>query len=77
MRRGSLVSLAPSGEPPALLPTFRLACEYRPAWLDVYGRALAAAGFRGGPVPPRGRYRRYLGDFTELGKGEILSWTGD
>jgi formylmethanofuran dehydrogenase subunit C len=60
---------------PRLLPTFKLDCEYRPTWLGLYLRHLHDAGF---PVPALSRvglYRRYSGDLTELGKGEILLWT--
>jgi hypothetical protein len=41
-------------------------------YLQVYLRALAQSGF---PVPQecfQASYRRYLGDFLEMGKGEIL-----
>jgi formylmethanofuran dehydrogenase subunit C len=74
MKRGTIVTYGSAGDP-ALLPTFRFDCEYRPTWLRLYLRRLAALGFA---VPDDGRdgvYRRYSGDFTELGKGEILVWT--
>lgn len=75
MKRGTLVAVAGNGRGPRLLPTFRFDCEYRPPWLPLYARRLAALGF---PVPEglhRTPCRRYSGDFTELGKGEILVWT--
>jgi formylmethanofuran dehydrogenase subunit C len=75
MKRGSLVMVARDGHAPRLLPTFRFACEYRPPWLPLYARRLRALGF---PVPEGlggTPCRRYSGDFTELGKGEILVWT--
>jgi formylmethanofuran dehydrogenase subunit C len=75
MKRGTLVAAAREGSAPRLLPTFRFDCEYRPPWLPLYARYLETAGF---PVPAglRGApCRRYSGDFTELGKGEILVWT--
>ncbi len=75
MKRGTIVAYE-SGEAscPSLLPTFKLSCDYRPVWLRLALRTLGAGGF---PVPEAsltGVYRRYSGDFTELGKGEILVW---
>lgn len=71
MKRGSIISLAPLGR----LPTFRRACAYRPDYLRVLVRRLerdfdigVGARFRDG------LYERYSGDFTELGRGEILIW---
>jgi formylmethanofuran dehydrogenase subunit C len=75
MKRGTLVTVARDGCLPRLLPTFRFDCEYRPPWLPLYARRLDALGF---PLPPElamTACRRYSGDFTELGKGEILVWT--
>jgi formylmethanofuran dehydrogenase subunit C len=71
MRRGT-IGLFGSAAPPDVLPTFRLAATYRPVFLQLYFRELSRKGF---PVPLeclQSRYRRYLGDFLELGKGEIL-----
>ncbi len=71
MRRGTL-GLFASASPPDMLPTFRHACTYRPVYLQLYLRALKRWGF---PVPDAcftARYHRYLGDFLEYGKGEIL-----
>ncbi len=70
MKRGTLVF---AGEPPTLLPTFRLACVYEPLFLTLYLRQLRAWNY---PVPERcftSRWRRYSGDFVALGKGEILT----
>lgn len=75
MKRGTLVAAARDGDGPRLLPTFRFDCVYRPPWLPLYARRLRALGF---PVPEGlagTPCRRYSGDFTELGKGEILVWT--
>jgi formylmethanofuran dehydrogenase subunit C len=75
MKRGTVVTYQGGREPPRLLPTFRYDCDYRPAWIALYLRELAGQGFE---LPERargGRYRRYSGDFTETGKGEILVWT--
>jgi formylmethanofuran dehydrogenase subunit C len=71
MKRGTLAAFGPS---PELLPTFRYDCTYRPAFMDLYLRRLAAHGFvvrAGGPV------RRYRGDLVALGMGEILISTGN
>lgn len=71
MRRGT-IGLFGETSPPDMLPTFRLACTYRPVYLRLYFRELVRSGF---PVPEecfRSSYRRYLGDFLEMGKGEIL-----
>jgi formylmethanofuran dehydrogenase subunit C len=49
-----------------------MACSYRPVFLQLYLRRLRDAGM---PVPDEcfmATYRRYVGDFLELGKGEVL-----
>jgi formylmethanofuran dehydrogenase subunit C len=74
MKRGTIVAYQRGGGPPALLPTFKFACEYRPPWLPLYVRQLRGQGFDV-PDSGAGRYRRYSGDLTEVGKGEILVWT--
>jgi formylmethanofuran dehydrogenase subunit C len=69
-KRGSLVVFG-RAEP---LAGFRYACEYEPVFLRLLLRHLSSLGF---PIPERfqgGRYRRLVGDFTQLGKGEILLW---
>ncbi|MCA9072742.1 MAG: hypothetical protein KDA84_27655, partial [Planctomycetaceae bacterium] len=58
--------------PPNMLPTFRHAGTYQPIYLQLYLRELSRWGF---PIPEDSRpaeYHRYLGDFLEFGKGEIL-----
>jgi formylmethanofuran dehydrogenase subunit C len=74
MKRGTL---AACGGEPALLPTFRRDCDYRPAFVRLYLRQLRDWGF---PVRGElfgGSWRRYSGDLVALGKGEILHWRGD
>jgi formylmethanofuran dehydrogenase subunit C len=69
MKRGTIAVFAGL---PQLLPTFRYDCTYRPVFLELFLRQLAAWGF---PVPDRcyrASYRRYSGDLVALGKGEIL-----
>jgi formylmethanofuran dehydrogenase subunit C len=71
MKRGTVVTFAPL----EMLPTFRDAGVYRPLVLRLLLTRLRAA--YGLPLDPRwadGAYRRYSGDFNELGKGEIWIW---
>lgn len=70
MRRGTIVFF--DGSAPPMLPTFKYSCTYQPDFLRVYLLHLARTGF---PVPDdclTATFRRYSGDFLELGKGEIL-----
>ena len=69
MKRGSVVVC---GGEPALLPTFRYDCAYRPAFLRLYLRQLRAWGFAVRDEFLEGTYRRYSGDLVALGKGEVL-----
>src|SRR5262249_54529311 len=69
MKRGSVIA---AGPPPALLPTFRPDCDYRPGFRQLHPRRLRAWGC---PVPDglcAAAWRRYSGDLVALGKGEIL-----
>jgi formylmethanofuran dehydrogenase subunit C len=75
MKRGTIIACRGNGTAPALLPTFRLDCTYRPPWVEVYLRQLGRLGFAIPEALHGGLYRRYSGDLTELGKGEILVWT--
>jgi formylmethanofuran dehydrogenase subunit C len=75
MKRGTIIAYADSASPPALLPTFRFDCTYRPPWVEIYLRQLAQLGFALPETLHGGVYHRYSGDLTELGKGEILTWT--
>jgi formylmethanofuran dehydrogenase subunit C len=72
-KRGSIVALGPIAIP----PTYQYACTYQPVHLRlILGRLRQAFGL---PVESRhltGLYRRYSGDLADLGKGEILTWTG-
>jgi formylmethanofuran dehydrogenase subunit C len=70
MVRGTIVSLKPL----RMMPTFSFACAYDPTFLRLYARHLAALGVA---LPCDGRagaYRRYTGDSSVPGKGEILVW---
>lgn len=68
MRRGSLVALT---SPPDIPPTFRPGAAWRPAFLPLMLRRLAAVGF-----PTRaagtGTWRQWHGDALAGGRGEIL-----
>jgi len=69
MKRGTIVALADHAE---LLPTFRYACRFQPTFLRYYLLQLQAWGMSVGDEYVEGFYRRYHGDITALGKGEIL-----
>jgi formylmethanofuran dehydrogenase subunit C len=71
-KRGSVVALG-SITPPA---TYTYACTYHPVHLRLILSRLRT--HHGLSIQRRhlvGLYRRYSGDFAELGKGEILEWT--
>jgi formylmethanofuran dehydrogenase subunit C len=70
MKRGTIVTF----HPPELLSTFRYDCAYRPGFLRLFLQGLRAHGVTVKDEYLEGRYRRYSGDFTALGKGEILVW---
>ena len=71
MKRGTLVA----GSTLELLPSFRFACQYRPSFLPLLFQSLEAHGFEVAAHLHTGAFRRYGGDFAELGRGEILQWT--
>jgi len=69
MKRGTIVALADHAE---LLPTFRYDCRFQPVFLCHYLLRLREWGLPIGDEYFEGFYRRYHGDVTALGKGEIL-----
>lgn len=72
MNRGTIISLKPL----KLLPTFAHACTYVPDFVRVYARHLQTTA--GVAIPhdsSTGAYKRYCGDASVTGKGEILVWT--
>jgi formylmethanofuran dehydrogenase subunit C len=71
MKRGTIVVLGKDGEA-ELLPTFRYACRYPPTFLRFYLLELRRLGLPVTDEHLMGYYRRYSGDMTTLGKGEIL-----
>lgn len=73
-KRGSIVSLG-TVTPPA---TYVYACTYRPPYVGLMlARLRTVFGMPVNDAHITGEYRRYSGDFAELGKGEILIWTAE
>jgi len=70
MKRGTIVALG--GLEDSLLPVFRYACSYHPSFLRFYLRRLREWGLPVTLEQIEGLFRRYAGDVTTLGKGEIL-----
>ena len=71
-KRGSLVALGEIDVP----ATYRYACEYRPPHVRVSLLYLARRHrIAVDPLQVAGLYRRYCGDATAPGKGEILVWS--
>lgn len=70
MKRGTIVALG--GMEDGLLPVFRYACSYHPTFMRYYLRRLREWGLPVTPEQVEGIFRRYIGDITTLGKGEIL-----
>jgi formylmethanofuran dehydrogenase subunit C len=69
-KRGSIVTVGGADVP----LSYRYACTYRPPLLNLLFHYLRA---RGVPVDERiatGRYARYCGDLSQVGKGELLLW---
>jgi formylmethanofuran dehydrogenase subunit C len=69
MKRGTIACF---GAKPALLPTFRYDCAYRPVFLNLYLRQLQTWGMTIPDDYLRGPVERYSGDLVALGKGEVL-----
>lgn len=69
MKRGTIVAF---GDAPALLPTFRYACRFQPAFLRFYVRRLSDWGLDIDPGLADGLFLRYLGDMNGVGRGEVL-----
>jgi formylmethanofuran dehydrogenase subunit C len=69
MKRGSIVAF---GDDAQLLPTFCYDCRFQPTYLRFYLLRLREWGLSIPDEYVNGTYRRYHGDITALGKGEIL-----
>jgi formylmethanofuran dehydrogenase subunit C len=70
MRRGTIGLWGPS--PPALLPTFRHACRFRPQFLTLVFWKLRRWDFPLAENIEQGEVDLYHGDLIEGGRGEIL-----
>jgi formylmethanofuran dehydrogenase subunit C len=70
MMRGTIVSLAPI----PVMPTFAYASTYTPTFMRLLSRHLAALGFTLPCDEFQGAYRRYNGDASVPGKGELFVW---
>jgi len=70
MIRGTIISLGPV----PLMPTFSYAATYVPGFLRIYSAYLSSLGITLPFDERRGAYRRYTGDTSVPGKGEILIW---
>jgi formylmethanofuran dehydrogenase subunit C len=73
MSRGTIVAF----EPLRFLPTFQYACTYEPIFLRLLLKQLRDLGVAFSDRGWNGRVRRYTGDSSGLGKGEILVCAGD
>lgn len=69
-KRGTVVALG--GMEGDVLPTYRRGALYRPLFLLPLLRFLAERGFPVTEAHRIGTYRRWTGDVTGLGKGELL-----
>ena len=70
MMRGTIVSLAPI----PLMPTFAYAATYTPTFMRILAKHLATLGFTLPCQEQQGTYRRYNGDASVPGKGELFIW---
>jgi formylmethanofuran dehydrogenase subunit C len=72
MKRGSIIAFGTS-EP--LLPTYRFESVCQPVFLRFFLNRLQKFGVPVTPQMEEGSFKRYSGDITSLGKGEILIQT--
>ncbi len=70
MRRGTVALLGK--QRPALLPTFRRACSYRPQALTLLLRQLRQYGFPFDDSLLTAHYELFHGDLLTVGRGEVL-----
>ena len=71
MNRGTIISLAPI----PILPSFLYASTYNPSFMGVYAKHLATLGVKVPYDSREGAYKRYTGDTSVIGRGEILVWS--
>jgi formylmethanofuran dehydrogenase subunit C len=70
MRRGTIISLKPL----PLLPSFLYSSAYVPTFVGVAVKHLSTLGIQLPYDANAGAYRRFVGDTSVIGKGEILVW---
>lgn len=68
IKRGTIVAFNPL----ELLPTFRYDCRFKPGFLRLILQSLRQRRLEISDEYMSGYYRRFSGDLTSLGKGEIL-----
>ncbi|MBI1312779.1 formylmethanofuran dehydrogenase subunit C [bacterium] len=72
MKRGTIL-FADAATAPEILPAFHSAGVTRqPVFLQLFWKHLAACGFKVPADLTAAAWQRHIGDFLELGKGEIL-----
>ncbi len=72
-KRGSIITLGGA----TALSTYRYACTYRPAYLRLLFQYLRSRAVSIDDRIASGRFARYCGDISQLGKGELLVWAGN
>jgi formylmethanofuran dehydrogenase subunit C len=70
MKRGTIISLKPL----QMMPTFAFATRYNPTFVNLYAKHLQQFGIDLPYAAADGCYRRFCGDLSVPGKGEILLW---
>ena len=68
-KRGSIIAFGGIAE---ILPTYRYECRFQPVFLRFYLNQLNHLGLQISSKIADGFFRRYTGDITTVGKGEIL-----
>jgi len=71
MKRGTIITLAPL----PLLPSFLYSSSYIPSFISMLARHLGSLGVALPYDIEVGEYRRFVGDTSVIGRGEILAWT--
>jgi formylmethanofuran dehydrogenase subunit C len=72
MSRGTIIAFKPLD----LLPTFQYACTYEPIFLRLLLKQLNGLGFPLKEPEWNSPVRRFIGDASDIGKGEILICSG-
>jgi formylmethanofuran dehydrogenase subunit C len=69
-KRGSIITVGTTTVP----ATYRYACTYRPDFIRLLFTYLRPYDIGVTDDIATGRYARYCGDLSQLGKGELLTW---